>query len=227
MTADRAINAQIDATGTATAFTGEAMTNTTGRFYQITDATKRVWDPSASFVIYDNAVPVSAANLKFNYLFGTVEILVGHGAISGPVTSDGDYLPILEIATANKFTNNVTRDVPVATPFHASDTHKKKVVGLADASGTISHLDFSQEDIDPGGGTLTIGDLLEGTDFVLTIEYGDTALVFRAFARFDEDSIKSSVNDLVTADTNWKSVPQQNSDGENVAAFTWDDLNPW
>lgn len=96
--------ATIKKTGTTTAFTAEAATLVTGKTYQITDVTKRIWDRTVPVVVKDNAVTVSAANiLSIDYLYGIVVFVSGY-TVTGPVTLGGSYLATAIIGCTNSYT---------------------------------------------------------------------------------------------------------------------------
>ena len=56
--------------GTTTTFTTEAAALVSGKTYQISDATKQIWDRSATLNVFDNGVNLYADVIDIDYLFG-------------------------------------------------------------------------------------------------------------------------------------------------------------
>jgi len=67
-------NASVFVSGTSTATTGEATTNTSGDIYQITDTDKQIMDPDVTPVVYDGVSVISASTYTINYLEGTISL---------------------------------------------------------------------------------------------------------------------------------------------------------
>ena len=90
--------------GTPTVMTGEAMSLVSGKTYKITAASKNVLDRLTAVVVKDNAVAVASADIEsIDYLFGRVTFKSSYTP-TGPITMDGKYLPLVQIAGANSFT---------------------------------------------------------------------------------------------------------------------------
>lgn len=100
----------IKKSGTPTAMTSEATTNTATDIYQITSTTKRVIDPDTAVVVNDNGSPVSAANIEYiDYLNGIVKFISSYTATE-PVTITGKYLPLTQLAKYRSFSLTQTTD---------------------------------------------------------------------------------------------------------------------
>ena len=79
--------ADIKQTDTGTARTGESMTLVSGKTYRIDDASREIWDRTATIVVDDNAVDKTAEVLNYDYLFGKVTFKASYTVIT-PVTID-------------------------------------------------------------------------------------------------------------------------------------------
>lgn len=108
--------ATVKKAGTATAMTGEAMTLVSGKTYQVTDAAKRLLDRNDTFVVYDNGVDHTADVASYNYLMGEVTFDSSY-TVTGPVTIDGDYLPLSDLGTGNAFTLTQSADAVETSDF--------------------------------------------------------------------------------------------------------------
>lgn len=127
--------AKILKSGTATTFTDEAVTLITGNTYQISDATKNVWDRLTAVVVKDGATTLDAGDdYTVDYLFGRVTLTAPPG---GTVTISGKYLPMTQVAKANGFTltqNANANDVSVFETAQANGGYQTYEPGLRTAS---------------------------------------------------------------------------------------------
>jgi predicted secreted protein len=115
----------------ATIATGEAMSVITGKTYQVTDPTKRLFSPNHAVVVYAGGVAVAAANiLNIDYLYGRVTF-VGSYTPAGAVTVDMRYLTATQVAGYRGFTLTQTADGVDQTT-------------IPDAQGNSGHRIFSQ-----------------------------------------------------------------------------------
>lgn len=92
-----------------TAMTGEAMSLVSGKTYQIDDATKEIWDRSATFVVYDDVTDVTDQVETFDYLFGKVTFLSSY-TVSGSITVDGEYFTSTALGKANSYSLTQTAE---------------------------------------------------------------------------------------------------------------------
>jgi len=111
--------AKIKKSGSTTAFTGEAMSLVSGKTYKITDATKNVWDRTVTPTIYDNAVDHTADVLSIDFLFGRVTFKSAYTP-TGPITADGSYFPMTQVAKAQEFTLTQTTNPIDTTDFETA-----------------------------------------------------------------------------------------------------------
>ena len=130
--------ATVKKSGTSTAFTGEATTNTSGNIWQITDDAKEVFDRDVVPDYYDNAVPIVVGDIaSIDYLYGIVTFT---GAKTGPITVDGSYMPMAAVACAKDVNLNRTSTVLDDTCLGNAGYHTK-LAGIHDASVTLGRWD--------------------------------------------------------------------------------------
>ena len=177
MVAIPAYNSRLQITGTSTAITDEP-TTTTGvnpsKISQITDTTKRILDPSIAVSVKDGlgaAVPV--ANYAVNYMFGKIN----HNAVvdsTGPgVRVTGQYLPLLTVANCRVVSLKQGRKPLNISVFSDTITAERYLMGLRSLNGSFEILDSPYVDLDSGGGTVELFDILkQATDKVLAIRLG-------------------------------------------------------
>ena len=95
--------ATVKKVGSSTVFTDQATTLVSGKTYQITDATKRIWDRSAAFVIEDGVTDVTAQVESIDFLFGKVTFLASYTP-AGAITVTGKSFPTTAIGSIKGFT---------------------------------------------------------------------------------------------------------------------------
>lgn len=101
--------ATVKKVGTSTAFTAQACTLVSGKTYQINDTTKRIWDRTATFVVYDGATNVTAQVESYNFLFGKLTFKASYTVV-GAVTVDGKSFPTSSLGSIRGFTLTQTAD---------------------------------------------------------------------------------------------------------------------
>ncbi len=204
MAATPGYSAVVKASGTSTVITTEATTDLAGAHtaFQITDATKRVLNPAVVVVVKKDTVIQSAALYTVNYLFGTITFLSTIGA-GHTVTIDGAYLPMYAVATAKEFTLDLLNDLLDNTTFSSSG-NKERIDGLHDAGGTLSVIEDLLSDYDSGGDSHTLLDVFTGRTLIVLETYPNTTSKFRAFIKFDKESVKAALSDMVQGSLSWK-----------------------
>lgn len=208
--ANAAFTCVLKINGASTAFSGEATTNTSGNTYQITDSTKRVLDPAAAITVYDGGVPVAAADVTVDFLFGKVTLSAPPG---GAVTVDGSYLPLLSFAEVRGFEFAASGNMLDTTTMASTTSVYTRSLGLKDYSGSITSLDPLTTDIDAGGGTVTPdGYFTAGTAHVLDVDFpaGDN---LRAWILIQDYKVGATWDSLVEATLNWVGVGQTATSG--------------
>jgi hypothetical protein len=115
--------------GTPTAFTTLPATLVSGKTYQLNDATKRIWDRTATTNVFDNAVNQNANVESIDWLFGKVTFKAGY-TVTGAVTVTGMYLPTLALGKTLSHTLTQTAgavrttDYPTAQANGGNNTFK-------------------------------------------------------------------------------------------------------
>lgn len=207
--------------GTSTAFTGEATTNTSGNTYQITDSTKRALDPATSITVYDGGSPVAAGNVTVDFLFGKVTLSSPPG---GAVTIDGNYLPLHAMAEVRSFEINLSGSMLDDTVMSSSTSVHSRMLGIADASGSVTGLDPLTTDLDSGGGTLKPESIFAaGTPILLDVDF-PAGNNFRAWVLFDSAKVSGGWDALVEGTINWQAIGRTASAGagaNEAASFGW------
>lgn len=133
-------NADLKKKNTSTSMTGEAMSQTTGQEYQIDTTTKRIWDRTATFTVYDGATDVTDEVLTYNYLFGKVTFKSTYTVV-GAITIDGKYYTTTTLAKYRSFTLAMTQDpiddtdIPAA---QANSGHRTFEYGLRTVGLTLN-----------------------------------------------------------------------------------------
>lgn len=93
----------IKKTGTSTLMTAEPCSLVSGKTYQVTSATKRLFDQSAATMnVFDNGVNQNANVLSIDYQWGRVTFASGY-TVTGPVTITTNYFPLSQICSMNKY----------------------------------------------------------------------------------------------------------------------------
>jgi hypothetical protein len=88
------------ATGAGTDFTAAACSVVSGTTYQIDDTDKRIWDKTATTIVYDGGTPVAASEYEICWASGKI---IFRAAPGGAVTVTGKYLAIAQFAQAFKW----------------------------------------------------------------------------------------------------------------------------
>jgi hypothetical protein len=214
MAAQPGFNCAIYVGGTSTAFTGEAFTNTTGNTWKINTASKQVWNPSTLPTFYDNAVAIAAGDISsIDYLFGTVTFT---GVKTGPITADGAYIPLLQIAGGHEFQVSMEADEIDDTEF--GDTAYARIIGLKQASGTFGVHDIASTDQDSGGGTTTLQTLHTAQTLALFSVKFHATKAFRCWGYINSLEQSASVADQVATSLSFVSNSRYDSAGR-VANF--------
>lgn len=105
--------------GSASTFTGEACSLVSGKTFEIDDITKNIFDRSATFVVYDNAVDQTSEVESINYLTGEVTFVSTY-SVTTPVTMDGSSFAVASLAKYRSFSMTQsaeavdTTDIPAA-----------------------------------------------------------------------------------------------------------------
>jgi hypothetical protein len=215
--------------GTSTAFSAEPTTKVTANtVYQITDATKRVLDPSIAVLVEVDAdgagaggyATASASSYTIDYLFGTITFLADQGA-SALVRVSGNYLPMVALAKVTDSKVSVARDAPDATTMD-SGSYRNKAPTLIDVQGSITSLELANYDHDPGAGSIKLRDLLvNGTPFIY--EESGGGQYFRAWVcATSVEHGNTAVGELTNTTINFYGCAQRGTtSGTTTAGCGW------
>ena len=128
--------AVIKKTGSPIAFTGEAMSNTSGQTYRIDNTAKNIWDITTPVVVYDNGIDATTSVSSINFLFGEVTFDSAY-TVTGPVTVDGASLPNSQICSITDFSltqQAATNDTTDFCVSQSNNGHKTYEYGLKTVS---------------------------------------------------------------------------------------------
>ncbi len=168
----------------STSMTLEPMTLIGGDVWQITDPTRRVLDPDATFTVDDGTITA------IDYLFGKFTIT---GISTPPPAITGSFIP--EDVSLNDDVMGVSvslsRTVLDSTPFNLGGD-RRKLLGLNDSTITFQFHGGLPGNIDDwaskfGGAQLEV---------LAEIDFGDGQL-FKAWTVFSTDEISAPIDDLL------------------------------
>jgi hypothetical protein len=205
----------IKKSGTSTAMTGEAMTLVSGKTYQISAATKEIWDRTATFVVYDGGVDHTADVASIDYLYGKVTFASAY-TVTGAVTVDGSYLPTSTYGKASDFTLTQTATTINTTDLdtaQANNGYDTFIPGLRTVSLGLNGF------FNTSNGFKT---LLDGrTEIVIEINPdGAGNSMCRGFFKADKTGQSGAVGAAETETANFMlSVPY--SATSTITAFSW------
>ena len=189
--------------------TAEATTLVTGKTYRITNAAKRMLDPSIAVTVDDGGVPIASANIEsIDYLHGIIVLDSGYTP-SGAITVDGNYLPLSQIADV--YTTSITTTVTMLDDTVYEDTAVSRKAGLKDISGSFSAYDE---------GTTAISELVgNGTVVFLTFEHTGSASVdhMRARVLLESDDSSVSVDGLIESTYSFVGASTLSVEGRDVS----------
>ncbi len=170
-------NAAVYATGTSTLMTLEPCSVVSGDLYEVTDSARRILDAFPVPIVNDSGGVVPAAEYTIGYNFGTINFNVSP---TPPVTITANFLPrhLLDFIQATELSMSwEERDSTVL-----GNSGEDQTLTIMRVALSLDTLDAMDDDIDDGGGTLTLSDIFEGVDHVI-IEFqprGPTEDVYRA-----------------------------------------------
>lgn len=221
--ASAAYSAKVRVPGTSTAFTNEATTKLTANtVYQVTDATKRAFDPSVALTVEVDAdgagaggyVTASPSTYTVNYLFGIITFASDQGA-SALVRVSGSYLPMLDAAEVVSHSFEATRTELDKTSYDSSG-HRQRLGGLLDVSAEFKTLASPDLDLDAGAGTVKLNTLLtNGTPVMLEVERASKK--FRAWVQPQSVEESAEVDGLVETSCKYTGAAQAAG-----AGFAWE-----
>jgi hypothetical protein len=199
-------NISVKVSGAAVAFAGEATTATGNISYQITNALKRVWDPTVTIVVLNGGVAVDpvADPYTVNRLSGTIRFTT---ATVRTITVGGSYLPLSTLAQGHDLSLDCVATNVDDTVFGATDITRQQVA--RDCSGTIGR--FRSAD------TYLYDAYAAGVPVVVEFSPdGGTTPHFRAWALFNKEAFQGARKTMLE-----ESVSFEGSADADGRSHTW------
>jgi hypothetical protein len=202
--------------GTSTAMSGEAMSGSGAGPYQITNTAKRWLDYSVALTFYDNGVAISAGDIaSIDYFFGKVTFT---GSKVGPITVDGNYMPLLAVAQGKSASLKFENDMLDATVFSTSPD-RLFLPGLKQLSGSLGTLDTLLTDLDSGAPSWTWSAKFGGTSpLALEIDPGGAGTAkYRCWIYLPGLTSEGAVEDLIQGNLDFQSSAQTAANGDKLS----------
>jgi hypothetical protein len=197
--------------GTSTPLTDEPMSQLAGKTYRVTDAAKRVLDPTTEVTVEDDETPVAASDIVgIDHLAGTVTFASDY-TVTGPVTLSGSYVPRLRFAEAHAFDYTYSRTKLISTVFTpgASSASEKSFAGMEMLAGSVQSLDPNRADLDSHETNERILSEVIRDDEVILFEHEATGL--RAWVRLYGINAGASADARLEAGFNFESVVRKSA----------------
>lgn len=208
----------VKASGIPVAATGEATTSLGSNVFQVTATARRIIDPNAAVVVRDGGVPISAANVLIDYLFGKFTLSSPPG---GAVTADFSFLPVNTIAEVRKASLKRSRNLLDRTTFDSGGV-RQRLAGLKDLEGSLEGLAFVGDDLDPGDATESVDSFFEsGVPRLLEIRPGGSGDFFRCWFLFEDQGQDVSFDGLREASLPFKGTALTGVGQTEGAASGW------
>jgi len=212
VSATAAWKGQLKETGTAVPVTGEACSFVSGsdpnKVYQVTNTARHIWDPTVAVTVKDNGSTVSAALYSYDYLSGTISFS-GH-TVTGAVTVDGSYLPVIAVAQVRKASLKLNRNQLDCSNFDDQTGWHAYTQGVAAGSIDCEMLSMpsAQFDVDAGGQFTYLN-----TGRRKVLELGDTSNTKKWRLWMLESDLQQDIDvqGLVTATMTWKQAANSGS----------------
>ena len=193
--------------GTSTAMTDEAMSNTTGNSYKIDAAAKEIFDRDADFVFKDGGSVIAVGSIaSIDYLSGTVTLT---GAASGAVTVTGNYIPVTASIDATTASLEMNAELEETTSVNSgANNYKTRTPKLKDVSISIS----SYYDVNRA----VFGNLNAAETVLAEITLGGSALqTIRGWFMVESNNASGGVADVESEEISLQ------LNGNAKSAFSW------
>lgn len=198
--------------GTPTALSDEAMTNTSGNEYQVTDTTRRVLDRDTVPTFEDTGVSPQAIDASditsIDYVFGKVVFATSK---TGPVVvKTGNYLPLTNVAGSHSYGLNLGGDVLDDTDYptaNANNGQRSRILGIRDVSLTIARWDQGTSEFYTA--------LQNRTPLLIEVRPGGAGDFARGWYVPESEDRSGDVSSLESADLSFQ------LDGSLTADFGW------
>jgi hypothetical protein len=189
--------------GAAVALAAEATTNAgDDQTYQITNAAKRVLDPTATITVNIGGVAMPAGGADpwtLNRLTGTVTFASADGA-RGAVTIDGYYLPLSVAVGVRGYNYSLSAVNADDTDYDSANTDngfQRRVQTQLDVTGTLTA---------KWRGDGFFRDALLNADLVVIVLYADRSLKpdLTAWAVLSKAGLSAALESVHDADVEWQ-----------------------
>jgi hypothetical protein len=220
MGATAGYTATVYISGTSTAMTGEACTEVEAgppASYQITASTKQRLDTAQAITVYDNAVEVPGTDYTVDYLFGKITFGV---SVTGPVTVDAYFLPVLSAGLLRNVTATVSRDELDTNVL--GTVEKSFILGKRQATLEAESLTLLSEDLDTGGGSVVLDDLQSNATPKL-VEYTAAGRTFRGWGFFPTLAKAIPQDGVITSNLTFTTSARQASGRSEIVAFSYEE----
>lgn len=202
--------------GTATSMTAEAMSVVSGKTYQVTAATKRMFDRANAIVVYDNAVDHTDDVISIDYLFGRITFASGYTP-TGPITVDAYYFPTSVLGCANEFTLTQTaqaNDVTCMDTAQGNNGHRVFDYGLKTVSLELNGI------FKAANGLLDL--LIARSEVIIEVDVGGNGkTVARGFFKPVSTSQSGDVGDLESESVTFNLAVPDDATGLIPYPFSW------
>jgi hypothetical protein len=212
--------AQVRRSGTSTSTTDEACEQVSGNLYQVTNAARRVIDPTVAWHFKDDGATVPYADIvSLDYVNGQVLL---SGAPVGDVEFNGSFLPLTTssevVAEARSYTLSESTDLLDTTVFAGSTEAllHSRMASLKDASIEV-------ESIASVASLATLETYKNaGTPVVVEIYQGSTgAQRFRGFCLVETIERSGEVAGLIQSSISFKISAIRNETSGLVASYAY------
>lgn len=187
--------------GTSTALTNAACTKLTANtVYRITDAAKRVLDPTVVPVVEVDTgggyAVAPSSGYTIDYLDAKITFAADQGGSTTVRFASGSYIPLHTIATAREHSLSVRNDLADVSVYGSGE--RSKIPKLGDFEGSLGVVEDLYTDHDAGGTTLRLTDLIEEKDpVILEINSGGGGNLVRAWVLLDSVDETGGIDDVV------------------------------
>lgn len=210
--------ATIKKSGTSTSFTTEACSLVSGYTYQIDDTTKRCWDWTKTFTVYNDAVEVSSSLYTIDFMHGKITFSgAGIPASADAITVSGYYLPLTTFSSANDISMGMTANTTDQTSFasaQANGGYMSYGYGLKTVNLSLSGFYETSTGIFA---------LLEAREpFVIEIcPDGNAKSIARGVFMVTSQDQDGAVGDTETESVEFSSYVGEDVNGDAITPFNW------
>lgn len=229
MAVSPAYSAVLKRQGTSTVYSNEATTKVTANtVYRITDAAKRVQDPTFAPTVEVDAdgagggayATAAAGTYTWDPLSGTVTFASDQGS-AATVRVSGKYLPMLSIAEGTSYKINLSCNLLDKTTFDSGGRHER-LPGLFDVKVDIEGLKLLTDDMDPGGGTKKFrDDLANRTVLLIEIAVPGATTKFRAWVHAESGETAGAPDDILKTSLSFCGAAQKVASRTEWASWGW------